>query len=642
MPRTLRSGPLAVGLSAALLAAACGGGGSAEDVRPGEPIPVRGEPGPHSFLRFPNPQVRPDGAFQTVEPEYAQAYYRAIDPTGSRDTLAKWKAANGFETGTGSEHVVVFGDRRDLGYGRRLHARRNPDGTVAVYVENYVIQAGPGYSYSSANLEAAILRDTRWLVGVSAIEFSPAPGGGKSFAKFYNFGPEGERQLLVDIDGLGDKAMPGPCLTCHGGRGDPLTPPDASGQRRFALVHGSASGQRGDAQGHLPPLEPANFGYSTRPGYTRAEQEAAMKAINRIILCTYPLAQPSSAPEDACRRPAGRGEWQGTAAQIIKSGYGGDGLPAAAFADFVPESWRAAGQDALYREVVAPSCRACHLLRGTGAQSDIDLESYEKWAGYAQPIRAHVLDRGDMPLARIVYDAFWSDPARPAALADFLDANGAGVSGAPLRPGAPVADPGPDRVAAPGATTLSAEGSLFANAYAWSIVSGPAGATLDGAGTAHPTFTATAGGTYTLQLVASRDGAASAPAPLRIVVDPALDPAPSAIRFADIKAAMQAPRRCAGCHSPGFRGPPAPVLFSDEDRNGDGMVDAIDDDWLYEVVRGEVNFTHVAASPLLRKPSGHHHLAGQLDGFDASAPPGDPSRALYDLFLAWILNGAPR
>jgi mono/diheme cytochrome c family protein len=628
--------------AAALVLSSCGGGGSSADVHPGETPPVSGG-GPNSFLLFPNPQVQPDGTQETNSAAYADAYYRAVDPGVTRDTFAKWKAANGFDTGTGQQVSVVFGDKRDLGYGRRMTFRRNDDGTAAAYVENYVIQAGPGYSYSSANLDAAIQRDTRWIVGISALEFSPGPGGGVAFAKFYNFGADGSRELLADVDGRGNKAMPGPCITCHGGRGDPLTPPGANGEPLFAKVESAPSGQRGDTLAHLQPLEPDQFDFSASPGFTRAEQEAAIKSINRMVLCTYPLPKPSTAPEDACRRAARSGEWGATSAEVIKSGYGGDGLPDASFSPSIPAGW--AGHEALYTDVVVPSCRACHLVRGTAGQSDIDFDSFAKFAASADQVRPHVYDRGDMPLAKIVYDAFWNDATRPSELADFLAANGADTrdaSGAVKRPGRPVADPGPDRVALPGTVALSADNSLFANAYAWSLASGPDGAALAGAGTSHASLTAPVPGTYTLQLVAMQGAAQSDPATLHVVVVPSLHPAPADIRFADIKAALQASNRCSGCHSAAFRGPRPPVFFADEDRNGDGSIDAADEDALYAVVRGEVNFTDVAASPLLRKPSGHHHFAGKIAGFDATAAPGDPSRELYDLFLGWILDGAPR
>ena len=69
--------------------------------------------------------------------------------------------------------------------------------------------------------------------------------------------------------------------------------------------------------------------------------------------------------------------------------------------------------------------------------------------------------------------------------------------------------------------------------------------------------------------------------------------------------------------------------------------DATDDRWFYEEIRSRVNFTDIVASPLLRKPSGSHHFGGRGPGFDATRPPGDAARARYDLFLNWILNGAP-
>jgi len=632
-------------LAAALIAGCGGGGGSPADVRPGEPPQPEAE-GPKSFLLFPNPQLQANGSVQTNSQEYADTYYRAVDPLNERDTLAKWKAKNGFETGTGTEINVIFGDRRDLGYGRRMYARQNPDGTLAFYVENYLIQAGAGYTYSPLNLDAAIVRDARWIVGINAIEFSPGPDGGVSFPKFYNFNPAGARQSFVNLDGQGPKAMPGPCITCHGGRGDALTPPDATGHPRFNLVQNSVSQVRGDVQARMHPFEADAFDWSTtRAGFTRPEQEAAIKQINRMILCTYPIAAPSSAPEDACRRAAGTSEWEGTAATLIKNAYGGDGLPNAVFNDdYVPQSYLVAGQQTLYREVIATSCRTCHAMRGTAAQSDLDLTSYEKLAGYSDRIKAHVIDRGNMPLAKIVYEAFWNSN-RPQLLATFLAGQGVDVrdsSGAVLQPGRPVADPGPDRVTTPGATPLSALGSLYSDAYAWTLVSGPAGATLTGAATAQATLNATAEGTYVIGLVTHQGSIASEPAQVRVVVSAALLPAPADVRFADIKAVMQATGSCVQCHNPEGTLPRPPVFYTNYDRNGDSIAgDATDDLWFHAEVRSRINFTDIAASPLLRKPSGHHHKGQRILGFDSDAAPGDPARARYDLFLNWILNGAP-
>ena len=638
---------LLLALLALALAGCGGGGGSPNDVTPGpQPNPITSAE-PNSFLLFPNPQKQADGTLQTNTQEYADAYYRAIDPNNERDTLEKYKAKNGFETGTGTEWNVIFGDRRDLGYGRRMYVRQNPDKTMAFYVENYLIQAGPAYAYSPLNLDAAIVRDTRWLVGINAIEFTPGPNGGAPFPKFYNFNPAGVRQVAVNLDNRGPKSMPGPCISCHGGRGDALTPPDSTGKRRFNLVQNGVSQTRGDVQARLHPFEADAFDFSTtRPGWSRAELEGKIKEVNKAILCTYPLPEPSSFPEDQCRRTVGGSEWQGTAAAVIKNAYGGNGLPSPTFIDnYVPESWVKAGQSTLYTEVIATSCRTCHAMRGTNAQSDIDFNAYEKFASYADRIKAHVFDRGNMPLAFIVFDAFWDDPRRPQLLADFLQTQGYNVrdpAGNIIRPGRPLADPGPSRVAAPGANPLSGEGSLYTASYAWTLVSGPSGGSIADASAARATLNATTPGTYVVRLVTTNNGVNSAPAEIRIVVDPTLSIAPSAVRFADIKAVMQTPGLCTACHNPVGTPPMPPVFYTNEDRNGDGTVgDATDDRWFYEEVRSRINFTEVGASPLLRKPSNNHHGGKLVSGFDTSKEPGAPERARYDLFLNWILNGAP-
>ena len=632
---------------ASALLGACGGGSGGDGSQPSAATASSGL-SPLTFLVFPNPQVQPDGTLQTNVAAYAAAYYAAIDPTNAKDTLAKWKAANGFDSGTGTEVAVVFGDRRDLGYGRRMTVRQNVDGTVAAMVENYQVSAVAEYGYTTLNLDAAVVQDTRWRIGVTGIEFSPGPAGGASFAKFFNFNVgSGARDLTADLDGFGEKAMPSVCINCHGGRGDALTPPDDSGQPRFPLAGNSVSLARGDVQAHLQPLEVDAFGFSTTGGFRRADQEAALKTINQIVLCTYPKTAAETGPEDNCRRPATGSEWRGTAAALIKAAYGGDGMPNAAFADtFVPAGWTA--QATLYQNVVVPACRSCHFLRGTGSQSDVDFSSLATFSSYASDIKYHVFDRGNMPLAKIVYDNFYGT-GMADTLATFLQTQGVNArdaGGAVLMPGRPIANPGPDRVVRQGPVVLSAAGSLYASGYAWSIVSGPNGAvpptsaTLANANSVQPTFNATADGTYVLQLIASQGQVLSSPVPLQLVVNNALAPDPSAIRFSDIKTALQTKGCTTGCHVGGHG---STVLFTNIDRDGNGTVgDATDDQWFYAEVRSRINFTSLDHSPLLRKPSGLHHGGGAQAGFNTALAPGSAGRASYDLFLNWILNGAPQ
>jgi mono/diheme cytochrome c family protein len=691
----------------ALLLASCGGGGgNSSDVFTSAPPPaVVAVAGPDSFLLYPNPQSSPAIDSQT----YAQAYYTAIDPNNTKDTLTKWKAANGFGMGTGSEVQAVFGDVRDLGYGRYVTARKNTDGTVAFYVDNYLVWTAAGYGYSRMNLDAAVARDQRWYIGTNAIEYSPGPGCTtplpnnlpecKFFAKYFTFDPTtGARLLAANLDGRGNKAIPGICISCHGGRGDPLTPPQTFGpeigKQIFAVVGNPASGVRGDVQGKLHFFEPDTFSFSSLSGRTRADQEAAIKTLNKWVLCTYPL--PTTAlgvtntnAEDACRSVAKLDEWQGGAADVIKAAYGGDGLPNSIYADnYVPAPWVASGQTTLYENVVKPTCRMCHILRGIGQQSDIDFSTFASFQSSADRIKAHIIDRGNMPLTHILYARYWSTPSTYNTLNAFLQMPDpvsnpsltytvADSSGARLLPGRPIADPGPDRTVPIGATTLSASDSLYADSYTWSIASNvtPAAnaATLTLTTGVRTTFMATIAGTYVVQLVASKGGIQSDPASLIIVIPnswPATllpasgvaslnNPLPADIRFADIKAVLQrtqtGAQTCITCHTPNPPGAllPSPVMYADVDRNGDGQVasaaNGTDDLWFYQEVRGRINFSDISASRLLRKPSGYHHNGLIQVGFGDPTnklhadelPPGDPRRSYYDMFLNWILNGAP-
>jgi len=644
--------------AAACLLTACGGGSKAVVTTP-QTLPVASATGSDRFLLFPNPQQESQApALKPIDSmEYAKAYYKAIDLNDEKNTLEKWKTANGFGMG-GNEVTVVFGDRRDLGYGRRMTARRNPvTGDIAFIVENYQVDPGGVYGFSALSIEAAVRQDTRWRILINAIEYSPATPGGVAFAKFFNFNPvTGAREFQVDLDGRGKKFMPGPCLTCHGGRGDGLIP-DGFGNLLFPVVHNSLSQAPGDTQAHLAPLEVDRFEFSPLPGYTRPELEEKLKTMNLFILCSYPRPAGTrlGVPAGFCeRRPDNGSEWQGSAAaELLIEAYGGD-APRDMFKDtFVPAGWKGDNQS-LYDEVVAPSCRACHILRGTAGNAQIDfttLDSFQsyaifpgdyspngKTAGFDDRIKTHVIDRGDMPLAKFVFDNFWSSGG-PERLAQFLDAQQFTVrdaSKAVLQPGRPVANPGPDRLISRGPVQLSAVATKFEDTFVWTLVTRPAGPEpiLTNANSAQPVFNASVDGIYTLRLVASKGSVQSAPAILTLKVEGA--PTGKKIAFDDVRPILENATCGPSCHN-ASRGPPAPPVFfvaANGGVRGDREV-------FYAEVRSRINFTDIVASPLLRKPSGRHHNGGLIANFDDTQVPGDPVRSSYDLFVNWIVAGAP-
>lgn len=595
---------------------------------------------------------------------YATAYYAAIDPLNERDTLAKFKAKNSFGTdcspnGT-TEFEVRFRDVIDLGYGRHLCVRGNTAaaGDTAAWVENFQVTAVPGQKYGPLNLEAVVTDDRRWHVGTNAIEYSQGPSGtGARFAKFYTFNPDGTRRLLVDLDGRGAKAMPVPCISCHGGHALPLT---AAGL--FPAIRTSA---RGDTLSRLQPLNVGTLDFSLIPPYRRADQEASLKAINQVVLCSYPRLGAAVDPEDTCRPASTNSEWSGTAAEMVKSWYGGNGMINLAFDDtFVPSNWTDAttgvtGSQNLYQTVVAPACRVCHVLRGNLNENGIDFTSYVRFAdtdpsfGYNSRIKHHVFDRGNMPLALLKYEHFWESTA-PTTLASFI--TGAMSGGSVLQPTRPVAKPGPDRTIVTGvAARLSAAESNNAVSYRWRITSAnAANATLINANTIRPTFTSNVNGVYDVELIVSNGTTDSTPATLRIGSVTTLNDGaallsftdPADIRFSDIRTILQEPVTygctMSGCHTnPTVHPSGPPVYYGNYDRDGDADTDADDLHQFYLDVRARVNFTDIEASRILFRPSGHHHPGGLRPNFDTSVTPGSAGRGAYDIFLNWILHGAP-
>ncbi len=588
--------------------------------------------------------------FQIDQTAYAQAYYAEIDPLNERHTLAKFKAKNGFGP---CDYEVRFRDVLDLGYGRHMCARRNVmTGDIAVWVENFQVTAIPAQFYGPLNLEAVINDDRRWHIGTNAIEYSPTPNSGAmKVVKFYTFAPDGTRRLAVDLDGKGAKAMPVPCISCHGGTAWPLTATGA-----FPTI-GVFS--RGDVRAQMQPINVDTLDFSADFPYRRVDQEAALKGINQYVLCSYPLPlftpTPTGNAEDDCRSVSMLfSEWQGTTAEMIKAWYGGPGMPNAAASDtFVPMGWTdagagVAGAQNLYQTVVATYCRVCHALRGNAnlpGASDIDFTSYDKFvggAGFTSRIKYHVYDRGNMPLALLKFNQFWESTA-PATLAPFIPGAIDG-SGNVLQPARPVAIPGPNRTVRTGvAAKLSAAESVNASSYRWRITSANfANATLVNANSVRPTFTATMDDTYILELIVNNGIRDSDPATLTIVASNTFTD-PATIRFSHIRDILQSngvspPTICLSCHvNPD---PSEPVYFDDYDRDGGG-IGASDLHQFYLDIRGRINFANVESSRLLQRPSGNHHPGGLLAGFDASLAPGAANRVHYDTFLNWILNGAP-
>ncbi len=622
--------------------------------------------------------VRIEYEQSTIDNEaHAKAYYAQIDPLDTRDTLIKWKQANGFGQPCGAidpcEVHVIFRDTKDLGYGRSMFARRNDDGSMAVFVENFQVDAVPGQQYTELNLDSAIADSRQWHFGSNAIEFSTYPygpgepregdlasfdtatGDAPMFTKYYTFRPverldpslDELRLDLVDLDSRGFKSMPGPCISCHGGKSRPLLPDGTFP----APIPG---GVPGDVQAHFQALEVHTFGFSDVAGYTRPELEAGLRFINQGVMESYRIQKEQYVGV--------QGYWDPTeTARLLKGWYGGNAdnedfddpedfiLPDNTFDEsYVPPDWRPnvatgmppVGSDTLFLEVVGPNCVVCHFKRGTDKQSDIDFSSFEKFIGHASQVERFIYDKGVMPLGLLNFDAFWdnSSPGRAELLASFLPGFSHGnEDGTVLQPGRPVAVPVAPR-SANVPLTISAEGSPFSTQYFWRIEASPAGSspTLSDDRAMRPVFNTDMNGDYTVTLITyDGEGQTSEAVSINIAVSGALKRQADLSFAVDIQPVLDA--ECISCHAAGAE-PGVPAYWTTSQVEGRD---------LYKEIISRVNFLEPLESLLLRKPSGNHHFGNCRSGFDLSDTPSDclgadNDRSNYDTFLTWILQGAAR
>lgn len=115
----------------------------------------------------------------------------------------------------------------------------------------------------------------RNLVACVAMDHTSIPGvnGGKAFTTFTTFmifGASGELLPRINLDGRGEKFVPGTCTICHGGdRYAGKFPEDGTGSP--------------DIGGHMLPFIVPNFAFSSKAGLRRADQENALFELNQIV-----------------------------------------------------------------------------------------------------------------------------------------------------------------------------------------------------------------------------------------------------------------------------------------------------------------------------------------------------------------------
>lgn len=136
-----------------------------------------------------------------------------------------------------------------------MHGKQTPAG-AAFYTCNHP-------NIDDPDLTNAI--EHKKLVACVAMEYSKTNGvsGGRKFTKFLTFGPTGELLQSVNLDGRGEKFMPGSCVVCHG----------ASRQSEYVL-----GGGRFADNGTMSPISaPCSFRSTRTTSSSRARRVSASR-----------------------------------------------------------------------------------------------------------------------------------------------------------------------------------------------------------------------------------------------------------------------------------------------------------------------------------------------------------------------------
>jgi hypothetical protein len=224
-----------------------------------------------------------------------------------------------------------------------------------------------------------------------AMDYSvtPSVNGNAPFAREFIFGPDGRLLSSINLDGRGEKFMPGACVACHGGSNYVgQFPEDGSGLP--------------DLGSHFLPYDAGNFLFSSEHGLREDDQERAIKALNLIVLNG---AGPTVAE-----------------ANLINAWHAPNLTAPSLKKDFIPANWDLQDGGAAtgifhqaYHKIIAPMCRTCHAAmpdkynfdayfdRGSAAPGD-DPTYYEQICGGSTRISVNY----SMPNSLVTFNRFWS------------------------------------------------------------------------------------------------------------------------------------------------------------------------------------------------------------------------------------------
>jgi mono/diheme cytochrome c family protein len=338
---------------------------------PGQGTGSNTDPGPAHFLTYKGRDTKLSACL----------YYRALGAVADCDaqgnmispiSLDDWMSKNGF--GTAADVAATYINRRDLNLVRRMTATSSANG-VAFVVCN---APGPdGQSQQEIDDDINVALGDLQRVACVAMEYSVIAGanGGQPLTQFYTFGPTGDLLASINLDGRGEKFMPGSCVACHGG---------STYNGRFPEL-ATASPNLGS---RFLPFDTGNYLFSSNATLSESAQSESFYQLNQLVAQTE-----LSASSPASTLIAG---WYANGHVLDKT--------------YVPPAWQNAeaskpGASMFYTAVVGASCRTCHVALGP----NFDWDSTVLSPGRVQPQfcggTPDIARNATMPNALITSDA---------------------------------------------------------------------------------------------------------------------------------------------------------------------------------------------------------------------------------------------
>lgn len=304
-----------------------------------------------------------------------QQYYAQIQAPG---TLDAFRAIYGFSNG---DVTATYYNDGDLGLGREMHCRAfaatQTTVGVACYVKNYgVLNGAPIFGGSSAlALQDAVGRTNAFAT--VAMTYTP-PATAPNSVKFMVYDAAGILTPTAQLDNTGfNTFVPGNCLSCHGIKAN------------YDAATNSVVGQA-----KFLPFDVFSFRYSAATGFTYAAQEDSLRRLNHLVTLTAPTAGITQFIN-------------GTYAPKLVSD-----VTAVANDTYVPPNWTNTKQKGLglYRGVVKPYCRTCHM---SSTDPNLDFLDEADFNLYSGAIKVDVCGPDhSMPNAEHVMRKFWNSGAR--------------------------------------------------------------------------------------------------------------------------------------------------------------------------------------------------------------------------------------